>query len=121
MPYENFKISAKNLGAVNMPDFCPRCFWIKVKSNNRLPWQSFPGIFSTIDSYTKKCIHHIIDNASDESPLPRWMLAIGDVVGYDKVPHWSKSLYTDSESNITLSGIPDDIFVVRDSGASDCG
>lgn len=46
------KISAKNLGALAIPDACPRCFWIKnnIKS---LPYQIFPGIFSSIDAYTK--------------------------------------------------------------------
>jgi len=50
---ENLKISAKNLGATALEDFCPRCYWIKLKMGNRLPFQSFPGIFSSIDSYTK--------------------------------------------------------------------
>jgi hypothetical protein len=26
------QISAKNLGALAMPDFCPRCFWIGMKA-----------------------------------------------------------------------------------------
>jgi len=27
---EPFRISAKNLGELALPDFCPRCFWLKL-------------------------------------------------------------------------------------------
>lgn len=66
---EQIKISAKNLGAVAMPDFCPRCFWIKLKTANKLPWQIFPGIFSSIDAYTKHCVHAMIKLPT----LPGWL------------------------------------------------
>ena len=61
---DQFKISAKALGALAMPDSCDRCTWIKLKVKN-LPFQIFPGIFSTIDAYTKKIVHHWIDGRSN--------------------------------------------------------
>lgn len=112
---ENLRISAKNLGAVALSDFCPRCYWIKLKMNNKLPFGVFPGIFSSIDGFTKSCVHHIIDNHNaihGESPLPNWLLEIGDVVGYESVPHHSKSAYRDEKSGITLTGAADDILVL---------
>ena len=108
---EPFKISAKNLGAVALEDFCPRCFWIKLRTNFKLPYQSFPGIFSSIDSYTKHVVHHIIDNVPEK---PQWMKQMGDIVGYEKVKHWSKNTYFDPKSNITLHGAQDDILVCAD-------
>jgi len=54
---EPLRISAKNIGALALPDFCPRCFWLKLKARNRLPFQIFPGIFSSIDAYTKRVVH----------------------------------------------------------------
>jgi len=120
---ELLKISAKNLGQTALEDFCPRCYWIKLKTNFKLPWQSFPGIFSSIDSYTKSCIHHIIDVVNiptkiaytDTSvkffKLPDWMKQMGDIVSYEKVPHWSKNTFYDEKSNITLQGAQDDILV----------
>jgi hypothetical protein len=45
---EPITISAKNLGAVAMPDFCPRCFWITMHAEG-IPYQIFPGIFSSIE------------------------------------------------------------------------
>jgi len=101
------KISAKNLGQVALADFCPRCFWLKLKLNNRLPFQSFPGIFSSIDSYTKKCFHHIIDSKN----IPSWMAQAGEIVGYEPVPHHSKSAYFDEKSGITLTGMPSKPFL----------
>ena len=50
---EPLRISAKNLGELAKPDFCPRCFWLRTHAK-RLPYQIFPGIFSSIDAYTKR-------------------------------------------------------------------
>jgi len=40
---EVLRISDKNLGALALPDFCPRCFWLKAKAK-KLPFQIFTGI-----------------------------------------------------------------------------
>ena len=114
---ESLRISAKNLGQTALADFCPRCYWIRLRVNFKLPWQSFPGIFSSIDAYTKSCVHHIIDhhlNSLGVSCYPDWLKQIGDVVGYETVPHWSKNKYHDEKSNITFQGSQDDIFVLAD-------
>jgi len=111
---ELIKISAKNLGQTALEDFCPRCYWIKLKTNFKLPWQSFPGIFSSIDSYTKSCVHFTIDEAVRTGGYPEWLLKMGEIVGYEKVPHWSKNTYHDEKINITLQGAQDDILVCSD-------
>jgi hypothetical protein len=111
---DQLRISAKNLGQTALEDFCPRCYWIKLRTNFKLPWASFPGIFSSIDSYTKSCIHRIIDNRygnDDINLLPFWMQKIGNVTGYEKQLHWSKNVYHDEKSNITLHGAMDDVLV----------
>jgi len=41
------RISAKTLGELAVPGFCPRCFWLKLHAQH-LPFQIFPGIFSPI-------------------------------------------------------------------------
>jgi len=105
------KISAKNLGQTALADFCPRCYWIRLKTNFKLPWQSFPGIFSSIDSYTKSCIHHIIDEQRNTAIGPAWMAQMGEIVGYEKVLHWSKNTFHDEKTNITMHGAMDDILV----------
>ena len=37
---EQVRISAKNLGAMALPDFCPRCFCLKPHAR-QLPFQNF--------------------------------------------------------------------------------
>jgi len=107
---EQLKISAKNLGQVALGDFCHRCFWIKLRVNNKLPFQIFPGIFASLDSYQKKVVHAIID--SDKRP--EWLQSIGDFVAYRKAPHWSKFNVDIKEYGITLTGAVDDILVTRE-------
>jgi hypothetical protein len=51
------QISASRLGEVVMDDLCERCYWLKLHLNHHLPFQIFPSIFSSIDSYTKDIVH----------------------------------------------------------------
>lgn len=104
------RISAKDLGALVMPDFCPRCFWIK-RNIKKLPWQIFPGIFSSIDSYTKKMVHNYFDILSAPPP---WLPEIKDAKRYLKTLHWSKFIRRDPETGITVSGVTDDVFECED-------
>lgn len=104
------KISAKNLGALAMPDACPRCFWIK-NNLKKLPWQIFPGIFSSIDAYTKKVVHHVFDETGQP---PAWIPEISDAVRYLKALHWSKFFRKDEKTGIVVSGMVDDLFECDD-------
>ncbi len=90
-------ISAKTLGGLALKTFCPRCFWIKMRCENKLPFQIFPGIFSSIDSYTKK-----ITNLSYEKTksVPKWMSSFGEIVKPVTAPHYSKFSITDQKTNI---------------------
>ncbi len=45
---KQIRILAKNLGEVALKQFCARCYWLKLKLENHLPFQIFPGIFSSI-------------------------------------------------------------------------
>ena len=55
-PESQLRIFAKTLGELALPGFCPRCFWLKMHTR-QLPFQIFPGIFSSIDVYTKRVVH----------------------------------------------------------------
>jgi len=101
------KISAKTLGALGMPSFCPRCFWLQM--HYRLPYQIFPGIFSTIDSYTKTLVHSYMDA---HGSAPPWLSPLGAVKSYVKPPHYSS--FQAREGDITLQGEADGIFRMED-------
>lgn len=105
------RISAKNLGALALPEMCPRCFWIKLQMQNRLPYQIFPGIFSSIDSYTKNIVHSFFDN---NKKAPLWMKQLGKFKGYLPPPHYSKYFIVDEAMDIMLTGSPDAILVRKD-------
>lgn len=105
------RISAKNLGEVALPYFCARCFWIKLKVKNKLPYQIFPGIFSSIDSYSKKVVHGWFDRY--DGP-PAWLSSLGELTGYVNPPHYSKFNIVDEANDILLTGSPDGVFVRQD-------
>lgn len=61
------RISAKNLGHLALPGAYPRCFWIQ--THFKLPYQIFPGIFSSIDCYTKKVSAEQVFSAPAQNEL----------------------------------------------------
>ena len=108
---EQLRISGKDLGAVAMPEFCPRCFWIKRNVPSGLPFQIFPGIFSSIDSYTKHVVHGWFDR---HKSAPEWLADLGPLSGYVDPPHHSKFRFLHAGTNILLTGSPDGVFVLPD-------
>lgn len=109
-PQSCITISAKNLGALALPDCCPRCFWLKLKVGHRLPFSFFPGIFASIDAYTKK----VVDNyfAANGAPPP-WLAELGDIVESVEPPHWKHFDLRVERYDIVVRGVSDAIFVRR--------
>jgi len=101
------RISAKNLGQLAMPTFCPRCFWLK--SHLKLPFQIFPGIFASIDSYSKKVTNVFWEH---RDRLPNWFAEFGDgnLVRPVPTPHHSKFFVVDAKTGVRLTGVPDEIL-----------
>jgi hypothetical protein len=107
----SIQISAKNLGQVALPSFCVRCFWVRLRCRDKFPFAIFPGIFSSIDSYSKKVTAaHFAKHAR----LPAWFDGFGVTGAPVKVPHWSKFNFTDRDTNITLTGVPDEMLLLPD-------
>ena len=106
-----FRISAKNLGALALPDFCPRCFWIQTHCGNKLPYQIFPGIFSSIDSYSKRVAHGWFDR---HHSAPPWLAGLGEIKGYRNPPHHTKFNVLIQDVSVLVSGTPDGVFVRAD-------
>ena len=101
------RISAKNLGALALPNCCLRCFWLRLRMQHRLPFQSFPGIFSSIDVFTKRVVHAHFDQ---HGRAPDWLSDLGEISGYHEPPHYSKFNTLDEEYNILITGTADGIF-----------
>ncbi len=110
-PGEGLTISATELGSYAGFGFCARCAWIRrhVKS---LPWQSFPGIFSSIDRFTKQVV---VGHLQREGRLPPWMAGIGEAVQHLDPPHWSRFQATDETTGASLRGEADAVFILTNS------
>jgi hypothetical protein len=107
---EPITIAAKTLGGVALAGFCARCFWIQMHAEG-IPYQIFPGIFSSIDAYGKRLVHGWFDR---HQSAPPWLSQLGNIKGYRKPPHYSKFSILDGESNVVLRGSPDGILVMQD-------
>ena len=103
-------ISATELGTYARSRFCPRCAWVRLHVKN-LPYQSFPGIFSSIDRYNKLIVHNHFDR---EGHAPPWLAELGEAGEYLDPPHWSSFKTLDEETGITLRGEADGIFKLHD-------
>ncbi len=103
-----FRISAKNLGALAMGDFCPRCFWIDYRLGS-IP-SPFPGIFSSIDAFTKRTVRNYI---RQHATLPRWGAAIGEISGFVDIKT-KEFRFHDKVSDSLLTGVPDEVLKMSD-------
>ena len=103
-------ISATELGTYARARFCPRCAWVRLHIKN-LPYQSFPGIFSSIDRYNKLIVHNHFDR---EGHAPPWLAELGEASQYINPPHWSSFQTLDEGTGITLRGEADGIFRLSD-------
>jgi len=103
-------ISATELGTYSRTRFCSRCAWIRLHVKD-LPYQSFPGIFSSIDRYNKLIVHNHFDR---EGRGPSWLAELGEPGAYIDPPHWSKFKVLDEETGTTLRGEADGIFRLSD-------
>ena len=98
-------ISGKDLGQLALDDFCPRCFWLE-RHNGKYP-QIFPGIFSTLDSLTKKSVQRSFIKHSRQ---PDW-LPLADI---QRVVDFKQIKVPTEYGGWTLTGTPDDVFQLTD-------
>lgn len=100
------RISGKVLGQL-AADFCPRCFWLRLHCQQRLPFQMFPGIFSSIDGFTKRVT---AAHFAKHGRLPNWFEQFGDIKELVPVPHHSRFQFEDAKTGILLTGVPDELL-----------
>jgi hypothetical protein len=98
------RISAKSLGEA-LPDACPRCLWVSLHFD--LPYQRFPGVFSTIDRFIKRAVHTAFDAGGR---LPAWFPDIGQVAAYEQDLSVRRFRVAHPDTGVVLTGVPDDVF-----------
>jgi len=111
---EELKISPRGLASVALEDACPRCAWIQLHHKGKMPFAiPFPGIFNTLDRYTKQLVRGPFEKTGK---LPAWFPEMGIVKGIvsEDELHWSRYFRVDKKLRTTLRGSPDDIFQLDD-------
>jgi hypothetical protein len=110
---KQFKISAKNLAQLNNENTCLRCFWNLLQLRHRTPFNIFPSIFSTFDSFQKQ----LVENAFEKTgKFPKWLGDMADAVGLADSPPRMEHIH--QRTNIVLVGIPDHVFEWKDGSVS---
>jgi hypothetical protein len=111
---KTLNISPRTLAAVALDSACPRCAWLTLHFDGKLPYAPImPGIFSSIDSFTKKAVRNHFDLYRR---LPDWFPDVGNVA--DLAPNrdlqWRRFFREDPETRVRLQGVPDDILRMAD-------
>jgi hypothetical protein len=78
-----------------------------MRCDHKMPYTIFPGIFASIDTYTKRMSR--LHFARHER-IPRWFDGFGDLGVPIKAPHHSRFKFVDAATNVMLTGDPDEVF-----------
>ena len=105
---EPLRFSVKGLGDA-LPDAFPRCLWVALRFD--LPYQRFPGVFGTIDRFTKTVVHRALD---DTGRLPPWFPDLGRVASYERDLSFKRFRVWHEDLGVDLAGSPDDVFQMDD-------
>ncbi len=101
-------ISVSRLAEVARPNFCPRCFWIKLKMGWELPFvMPMPGVFRDIDRHVKNVVR---THYEEKGVLPQWFPYLGEVTKLEKAPKWRDFYFTHPQLGITFRGEMDEIL-----------
>lgn len=98
-------LSARTLGALALPDACECCFWLHQKIG--APPTPFPGIFSSIDAYSKKVLQAAFAYSGS---APRWFARFGLHGTPLPAPHFSWFKVATPYGSLALRGAPDEIL-----------
>jgi len=98
------RISAKNLGLLALHDACSRCFWLRAKLGWKSPWAIMPGIFSSIDGFSKRAI---LASYETNGYFPPWIAGRWSDARPLPTPHHSTFRLVDTKTGIVLTGVPD--------------
>ena len=105
---DQIQLSATKLAKLAHADFCAFCFWVYLMIHQRPPFDQFPGIFSSIDRFTKGGVHAHFDK---HNKPPKCFQSFTHAVSYLEV---GRLKYLEKKHGILLTGEPDDVFELED-------
>jgi hypothetical protein len=105
---ERTRISGSNLGVLASNEACRRCFWLMLLIGSKFPYRfGFPGVMFSLDKLEKNIVEAAIEH---NGAAPDWM---GDLASAEPV-FSNKPLLCEHESGMTVTGIPDAVFLMPD-------
>ena len=110
---KQFRISAKNLAQLNMPNTCLRCFANLLLLRHKTPFNIFPSIFSTFDHLQKELVEGTLEKTGK---FPEWLGEMAGAVGLAETP--ARMEYLHQGQNIVLVGVPDHVLEWEDGTVS---
>lgn len=100
-------VSAKNLGRLNVDNYCPRCLWFLVHIKFHPPFSFGGQLFNDAERCEKAILGYYLEK---DGCLPKPFGPVQDCCERIDYPqHWSKFWHT-HESGVALYGIPDEIL-----------
>lgn len=105
-------ITPRNLGAISLPRYCPKCFRFLLDLKFQPPFKSFgAAIFNDAQKSQEAIIGYYL---AKDGRLPKAFAPFCDCAERAEFPrHWSKFSYV-HKSGVKLYGAPDEIFVRAD-------
>lgn len=104
MSTEYIRLAARDPGELAMPDLCELDFHLKRKLNGKVPFDSFPGIFNSLDLWIKKVVD---DYFAANEVAPEWLGPLSDCIACETP---SALELIDEERGIRLRGVPDHYY-----------
>lgn len=111
-------ITPRNLGALALDGYCPRCLWYLLQLRFHPPFCHFgAATFNDAQRSQEAVIGYFLE---EEGCLPKEFAPFGDCVARADFPrHWSK-LRTTHKSGVVLYGAPDEIYTRKDDPLAVC-
>lgn len=107
MAWSNFAVSAKNLGSINIKNYCPRCLWFMIHIKFHPPFRFSGRLFGDAEACQKAIVGYFLHK---DGCLPKPFGPIRDCCARIEYPnHWSTFGYT-HDSGVDIYGVPDEIF-----------
>jgi hypothetical protein len=105
---KTFSLPARLLGSLALPNACERCFWID--AHVKPPYTPMPGIFSSIDSFSKQILRVY---QQKHGTIPPWYADVPPTAEPIEGLHWRSfgaTILKVPGASLYVHGMPDEIL-----------
>jgi hypothetical protein len=107
----NLRVSPRHLGQMTSPNACKRCIWYLIGIGFQPPFAfPMPGLMHNLDRFEKRIVEA---HFTSKGRLPKWLSSLGCT---EPVEFPAKMQMDFPSDGITLVGMPDAVFRLKDGG-----